>query len=90
MRKTSREIISDVESHLACSKKKYYSDFYIGITNNVDRRLFGEHNVDREHSWWIYRTAIDKAAAQVVELEKKKLADCISKLESLQEQLKMF
>ena len=67
MRKTSREIISDVESHLACSKKKYYSDFYIGITNDVDCRLFGEHNVDREHSWWIYRTAIDKAAAQVVE-----------------------
>ena len=31
MRKTAREIIFDVESHLACSKKKYYSDFYIGI-----------------------------------------------------------
>lgn len=67
MRKTAREIISDVESHLACSKKMYYSDFYIGITNDVDRRLFGEHNVDRKHSWWIYRTAIDKAAAQAVE-----------------------
>ena len=24
MRKTTREIILDVESHLACSKKKYY------------------------------------------------------------------
>lgn len=67
MRKTAREIISDVESHLAFSNKQYYSDFYIGITNNVERRLFGEHNVDREHSWWIYRTAIDKIAAQFVE-----------------------
>ena len=47
MRKTTREIILDVESHLACSKKKYYSDFYIGITNDVDRRLFGEHNVKK-------------------------------------------
>ena len=47
MRKTTREIILDVESHLACSKKKYYSDFYIEITNDVDRRLFGEHNVER-------------------------------------------
>ena len=55
MRKTTREIILDVESHLACSKKNYYSDFYIGITNDVDRRLFGEHNVDKNHSWWIYR-----------------------------------
>ena len=67
MRKTTREIILDVESHLACSKKKYYSDFYIEITNDVDRRLFGEHNVDKNHSWWIYRTAVDKATAQAVE-----------------------
>lgn len=67
MRKTTREIILDVESHLACSKKNYYSDFYIGITNDVDRRLFGEHNVDKNHSWWIYRTAVDKATAQAVE-----------------------
>ena len=57
MRKTTREIILDVESHLACSKKKYYSDFYIGITNDVDKN----------HSWWIYRTAVDKATAQTVE-----------------------
>ena len=67
MRKTSREIISDVESHLAFSKKQYYSDFYIGITNDVERRLFGEHNVAKNHSWRIYRTAIDKATAQTVE-----------------------
>ena len=51
MRKTAREIIFDVESHLACSKKKHYSDFYIGITNDVDRRLFGEHNVDKNISY---------------------------------------
>lgn len=67
MRKTSREIISDVERHLELSKKQYYSDFYIGITNDVERRLFGEHNVTKQHSWWIYRTAIDKATAQTVE-----------------------
>ncbi|MCF0210715.1 MAG: hypothetical protein HUK18_05330 [Bacteroidales bacterium] len=67
MRKTASEIIADVEGHLAYSKKKYYSGFYIGITNDVERRLFGEHNVDKDHSWWIYRTAIDKVAAQTVE-----------------------
>lgn len=67
MRKTTKEIISDIKSHLACSNKQYYSDFYIGITNDVDRRLFGEHNVDKDRSWWIYRTAIDKIAAQLAE-----------------------
>ena len=24
-------------------------------------------NVDKNHAWWIYRTAVDKATAQVVE-----------------------
>lgn len=67
MRKTALEIISDVENHLTYSKKQFYSDFYIGITNDIDRRLFSEHNVDKDHSWWIYRTAINKAAAQAVE-----------------------
>lgn len=67
MKKTAKEIIADVEGHLACSKKQYYSDFYIGITNDVERRLFGEHNVRKVNSWWIYRTAIDKSAAQIVE-----------------------
>jgi hypothetical protein len=67
MRKTAREIIADVESHLARSTKHYYSDFYIGITNDIERRMFGEHNVNRENSWWIYRTAIDKVSAQTVE-----------------------
>lgn len=67
MRKTAKEIIADVECHLACSKKQYYSEYYIGITNDVERRLFGEHNVSKDNAWWIYRTAIDKATAQTVE-----------------------
>ncbi|MBO5155559.1 MAG: hypothetical protein J6C05_00250 [Prevotella sp.] len=67
MRKTAKEIIADVERHLANSKKKSYSNFYVGITNDVERRLFTEHNVDKNRNWWIYRTAINKATAQIVE-----------------------
>lgn len=33
MRKTAKEIIADVEKHLTKSNKRYYSDFYVGITN---------------------------------------------------------
>lgn len=67
MRKTVKEIIADVEGHLAKSNKRYYSDFYVGITSDIGRRLFTEHNVEKSNSWWIYRTATDKTAAQIAE-----------------------
>lgn len=39
----------------------------MGITNDVERRLFDEHNVQKDDHWWIYRAAIDKSTAQHVE-----------------------
>ena len=44
--KIATAIISDINCHLSKSSKQYYSDFYIGITNDIERRLFGEHNVE--------------------------------------------
>ena len=67
MRLTAKEIIADFDAHLQKSSKQYYSNFYVGITNNIERRLFTEHNVSKENAWWIYRTATDKATAQKVE-----------------------
>lgn len=64
---TKVQIIADINSHLQKSEKQYYSDFYIGITNDIDRRLLGEHNVSKEHGWWIYRKGDTKAVAQAVE-----------------------
>ena len=64
---TKVQIIADINSHLQKSEKQYYSDFYIGITNDIGRRLFGEHNVSKEHGWWIYRKGDNKAVAQAVE-----------------------
>ncbi len=67
MKYTQNQIIAAIDAHLQESTKQYYSDFYIGITNDVNRRLFTEHNVDRDNAWWIYIDAIDKATAQAVE-----------------------
>lgn len=67
MKKNKTQIIADFDAHLQKSRKGYYSDFYIGITNDVERRLFGEHNVSKDKSWWIYSEAADKATAQAVE-----------------------
>ena len=48
MPKDYQTIVDEIMKHLEGSGKKYYSDFYIGITNDVDRRLFDEHNVSRD------------------------------------------
>lgn len=67
MAKTRDEIITAIDNHLQKSGKRYYSEFYIGITNNIQRRLFDEHNVQREGMWWIYETAISIDDARSVE-----------------------
>ena len=64
---TKVQIIADINSHLQKSSKKYYSDFYIGITNDIERRLFGEHKVSKERGWWIFREGDTKDVAQAVE-----------------------
>ena len=50
MKYTKNQIIAAIDAHLQESTKQYYSDFYIGITNDVNRRLFTEHNVDRDNA----------------------------------------
>ena len=61
---TKEKIIADIKSHLQTTN---YSGFYIGITNDVERRLFGEHNVSKQKDCWIYRKADSKPIAQDVE-----------------------
>lgn len=67
MAKDFQTIINDINSHLAKSGRRYYSDFYIGITDDVERGMFTEHNVVRGKSWWIYRTATDPDTAREIE-----------------------
>lgn len=67
MAKTAQEILDAIYEHLEKSSATNYSDFYIGITNDVERRLFNEHNVPRENHWRIHDKAVSKASAQKVE-----------------------
>lgn len=64
MAKTKQEIINEITDHF---KGKAYSGCYVGITSDVDRRLFGDHNVSREDSHWIYRTASSHTVAREIE-----------------------
>ena len=64
---TKDAIINDIEKHLSDSVKQYYRDFYVGITNDVNRRLFTDHNVDKDNDWWIYCKADSEEIARDVE-----------------------
>ncbi len=59
-------IIKEFNTFLSKAGGKY-SDYYVGITDDVDRRLFGEHNVDRKRDQWIYDEANSDAVARQVE-----------------------
>lgn len=45
---TKQAIIDAIEEHLGKSYKKYYPDFYIGITSDIESRLFEAHNVPKK------------------------------------------
>lgn len=61
------DIVKFFDEHLAKSGKRFYSEFYVGITDDVNRRLFNEHNVNRATMWWAYSTAVSKEVAEQVE-----------------------
>ena len=57
MVKTAKQIIADIDAHLQKSSAKHYQDFYIGITKDIDDRLFDFHQIPKKGHWYIYREA---------------------------------
>ena len=47
-------ILQLFNSYLSRSGRKFYSDFFIGVTDDVDKSLFEEHLVPRDNSCYIY------------------------------------
>jgi len=64
MTETKQEIINNITDHF---KGKVYSDCYVGITSDVDGRLFGDHNVSKENGHWVYSTASSHTVAREIE-----------------------
>ena len=61
------DIIKDIDAHLQKSSKQYYSDFYVGITDNIQERVFGYHKVPQTGYWFITRGADTEQIARDVE-----------------------
>ena len=62
----SKDIIAEINAHMQKSGIAN-SSWYVGITSDVDGRLFGSHQVPRKDHWYIYRRAINADEARVIE-----------------------
>lgn len=64
MAKSKQDIISDIAAYF---KGMAYKNCYVGITSDVQSRLFGDHKVSKENGRWIYRTASSNSVAREIE-----------------------
>lgn len=62
---TAQEIANAIYNHLGGDDK--FDQYYIGITDNIERRLYDEHKVDKESHWAIYAPADDDTDSRAVE-----------------------
>ena len=67
MAQTAKQIIADIDAHLQKSSAKHYKDFYVGITKDIDDRLFDFHQVPQKDHWYIYQKATDDDESRAVE-----------------------
>ena len=51
---TYSEIVSSININLVKFKRgKNHNCFFIGITNNLDKKLYGSHKINRDTDWHI-------------------------------------
>lgn len=64
--KTAQEIYNDITAYM---KQHGYnaSSWYAGITQDIEQRLFGDHNVSKQNGIWIYSRAINTTHARTAE-----------------------
>jgi hypothetical protein len=60
------QIIQEIKDYISkCGGS--YSDWYVGITSDINSRLFGDHGVRKDGDQWIYSTAPSSSDARNIE-----------------------
>jgi len=63
--KPEETVKKEIKEHI--DKSGYpYSEWYVGISDDPEDRLFNDHKVEKK-SWWIYRECFNSEAARRVE-----------------------
>jgi hypothetical protein len=63
---TAQQVIAHIDGHMQQSGVPN-SGWYVGITSDVEQRLFTEHKVNKQNGTWAYATADTSAIARQVE-----------------------
>jgi hypothetical protein len=66
MAKTKQEIIDDIMNYIL-ENDPNDDDWYVGITKDIEERLFSFHNVKKDGGAWIYRKASSSKIAREIE-----------------------
>jgi hypothetical protein len=59
-------VSSEIDAHMRKSGIPN-SSWYVGVTSDIQERLFGFHKVPRQNHWFIYRRCENAAAARLLE-----------------------
>jgi len=64
-----KDIVHEIIEYIGNNQNGEYTNWYVGITDDVDRRVFGsgEHNVSKNGDRWIHCPADSKKDAQEIE-----------------------
>ncbi len=63
---TPEELIKYIEAWLPKTGFGRYADFYMGITDDVEKALLDDHRISPEEDIWLYSETKTKAAAEQV------------------------
>ena len=66
MASTAQQANDDIIAHIKEQGGKY-SDWYCGITSDIEDRLIDDHQVPKKGHWYIYRECVNVEAARSVE-----------------------
>lgn len=66
MARTAQEAYEEILAHIR-KQGGTFSNWYCGITANIESRLFGDHGVPRKEHWFAYRECTSSEGARNVE-----------------------
>jgi hypothetical protein len=64
--KDAQTIVNEIYTHMQ-KQGGQLSGWYVGITSDIEQRLFAGHRVPRKNHWYAYRKAINADEARAAE-----------------------
>lgn len=66
MQQQESSVVNDIVHYIRKTNTPL-ADWYVGVAEDVQARVFEEHGVNKERDYWIYRECFTAAAARRIE-----------------------